>query len=178
MNIVWQSPWHCRALHTPGYNFLYTKKRYRTNFKRKTRGVGRREEGAGKVKGHEESDKEEVQESRDTGEKIEHPWGPVNQLVYSLLRTNLGDFQGLGEFICCSERRLAISKPWCRVTSQRQLKWNESWLLWSDCVSDHQFDSNAKTAFRLQRHGSRQTKFTNTKNRREGVPKKSSSWRW
>jgi hypothetical protein len=68
--------------------------------------------GAGEVKGHAESDKEEVQESRDTGEKIEHPWGPVNQLVYSLqhrgLQTDLGDFQGLGEFICCSERRRAV----------------------------------------------------------------------
>jgi hypothetical protein len=71
--------------------------------------------GRGEVKGHGESDKEEVQESRDTGEKIEHPWGSVNQLVYSLLRTDLGDFQGLGEFICCSEPTLAISKHWCRV---------------------------------------------------------------
>jgi hypothetical protein len=43
-----------------------------------------------------------VQESGDTGEKIEHPWGQVNQLVYSAQHRGLqtlGDFAGLGEFI-------------------------------------------------------------------------------
>jgi len=67
----------------------------------------------GKLKGHGESDKEEVQESRDTGEKIEHPWGRVNQLVYSpqhrSLQTFLGDFAGVDGFISCSDGRLQIN---------------------------------------------------------------------
>jgi hypothetical protein len=85
---------------------------------------GRKKRFCGKLRGHGESDKEEVQESRDTGEKIEHPWDQVNQLVYSpqhrSLQTVLGDFTGLDEFIFNSEGRLSKNKR--QFTLQKSVK--------------------------------------------------------
>lgn len=67
-----------------------------------------------------------MQESRDTGEKIEHPWGRVNQLVYSpqhrSLQTFLGDFVGVDEFVSFSEGKLQINK---QQNSSEGVKWGE-----------------------------------------------------
>jgi hypothetical protein len=76
------------------------------------------------VKGHGACDKEEVQESGDTGEKIEHPWGQVNQLVYSpqnrSLKT-LGDLTGLGALRSSAGRKACELQALVQLTGISQV---------------------------------------------------------
>jgi hypothetical protein len=95
-----------------------------------------------------------VQESGDTGEKIEHPWGQVNQLVYSAQHRGLqtlGDFAGLGEFISLLGRNVGKLQTLVYFAGINHMQ-EVLWLLFENVVLTTSLNGRWK-ALEATRHG-------------------------